>query len=332
MATLEEKLLDILPSVLPTDPDEAVNGTDLIQRIESQALLEGGYASDTLRNFFTKLSLNPSTNIAKRDQGHGYYLREESSVKEEEKYITPQATHEERKAREHQPEEKFRSIYMRYEEIEEANFPVHIDHTRANRSKAGVNKWKFPGVMVPQWEVDQIESKIDEHILEVKKSIGDPPFIIESTELKVSLSLGSFREYFFQCVSNSKWSNTTSLVIASSVNDELIAEELRRLGASYNVSITSYGMSESCIEDLPPASQISKMSESEFQNIVGEININRISPSTKRESIDWNHVSDMRQQSNEFEDIFKWIAKCLLDKKPFNYSDFKKMSEIEGKY
>ena len=67
--SLRDQLRDILPQILPTDPSEAIKGTELIRLVRVK--LKDDYSDATLRYHFSILSYDPSSPIAKVDQGQG---------------------------------------------------------------------------------------------------------------------------------------------------------------------------------------------------------------------------------------------------------------------
>ena len=249
MASLREQLIDILSreGILPESPEQAINGTHLLEKV--LPLLDDSVNPSSVRQYFYLFSGDPTSPIAKVDQGHGYYLRvtetspdnEQDTEGEYRRSISGELVSE--STRQSQPEEKFRAIFMRYSEFNN-QFPIHIEHTRASKQPSGVNEWKFPDVVVVEWgsEVRREDSlRLDKDMLEIKRSLGEQPFKIRSVELKVALSLSTFRQNFFQCVSNSKWAHVAQLAIAGRVPDGILADEIRRLGTSYDVSVVSFG-------------------------------------------------------------------------------------------
>lgn len=117
-----------------------------------------------------------------------------------------------------------------------------------------------------EWDVGEAKDagfRLDPDLLEVKRSLGEQPFRLSSIELKVELSLADFRAAFFQCVSNSKWAHHAVLAVAAKIADKTLAEELRRLGSSYDVTVLTYGIAREALTDLPSASAILKMGEGE---------------------------------------------------------------------
>ncbi|HYG63071.1 MAG TPA: hypothetical protein VEL74_10855 [Thermoanaerobaculia bacterium] len=339
MATLREQLTKILPSVLPDRAEDAINGTDLLATVRGK--LDGDYSEASVRTHFSVMSADPTSPIAKVDQGHGYYRRSlgttAAAIPIDEggaKSVTEEAAEEFLGQRASQREEKFRSIYMRYAEITN-QFPMHVEHTKGARQRAGVNKWKFPDVVVLRWEVGEVSDagfRLAREVLEVKKSLGEQPFKLISSELKVELAIGSFREAFFQCVSNSKWAHSAQLAVAAKINDESLAEELRRLGTSYDVSVVSYGLEPEYLDSLPPADKILKMQTGDFEAIAANVAVTRVATGRDRETLDWEHLRDLRAQSEEFSNLFRWTAYCLEKKSPYRYEDWEKIARLESRY
>src|ERR1700760_3484552 len=71
--SLREQLRDLLPQILPPNPSDAIKGTELIRLVRLR--LKDDYSDATLRYHFSILCYDPSSPIAKVDQGQGYYLR-----------------------------------------------------------------------------------------------------------------------------------------------------------------------------------------------------------------------------------------------------------------
>jgi hypothetical protein len=72
-ATLWEQLNKIFPEVLPTEAPKAINGTQLIALVKPK--LVGDFTENAIRGYFSFMSKDPSTTIAKKSDGQGYYLR-----------------------------------------------------------------------------------------------------------------------------------------------------------------------------------------------------------------------------------------------------------------
>lgn len=275
--------------------------------------------------------------MARVEQGFGYYLRAAPSGEPNPpaESIRPDAPVETaphvETPRTEQLEEKFRAFFIR-NSLFESRFPVHIEHTTALRQPAGVNKWKFPDVVELDWNAGEATEDgfiLDKAVLEVKRSLGEQPFRVASVELKVDLTLANFRQHFFQCVSNSMWSHAATLVVAAPIVDSLLAGELRRLGASYGVQIHAFDLSLERLSQLPNATQILSLPDDQFETLRGDIKPVQISAGATRHAIDWDHVRDMMTQSQDFKDIFEWIARCLRDARAYSFKRYLDLREIE---
>ncbi len=155
MPTLWSQLNTIYPNVLSPDPERSINGTQLFDAVKGR--LDGDYAETSIRQHFSEMSRDPTTSIAKLALRHGYYLRptqdrETVEVAASSNAVTTAAIG----TRGEQPEEKFRAIFIRLAEREN-RFPMHIEHTRASGRTAGINLWKFPDVVLLQWEVVTVQ-------------------------------------------------------------------------------------------------------------------------------------------------------------------------------
>jgi hypothetical protein len=333
-ATLWEQLNRVYPEVLSPESKDAINGTKLLEKVRGR--LDKDYTENTIRQHFSEMSQDPTSSIARVADRQGYFLRraENREVVEPPKASEAPTSAAASEGRESQLEEKFRSIFMRYSERSNL-FPMHVEHTHAARRAEGINKWKFPDVVLLGWGVGKLTDqgyRLDPNLLAVKMSLGEQPFSLQSIELKVPLSASTFRENFFQCVSNSKWADSATLAVANSIDDSTLSEELRRLGASYDVSVVSYGLSSEFLESLPNASDIRKMTDVDFDDrIAPRISLQRISSGKDREALDWGHIDDLSNLSPEFKLLFEWVAHCLSQKRAYSFEDFQKIQNIEKK-
>jgi hypothetical protein len=319
--TLWNQLNSLLPSILPKSPDDAIGGKELLKLVREAGVK--GHSDDTIRSYFSWISGDPTTSMAKVDEGRGYYLRMTKDVIEEIAADYSEDNSSIPLQRINQREEKFRSLFMLWCLQQRRQYPMHLEHVRANRQMAGINKWKFPDVVSVKWEVEYLDEthgyRLDRDLLDVRRSLGEPPFRIASTELKVELTAPSLREIFFQCVSNSRWAHSAQLVVATKISDALIAEELRRLGASYDVAVISFGLEVSHLDHFPNASELLNLPEAEVEEILSKLVIRPIASSREREALDWEHIQDLQKQHAGMKDLFSWISKCMSDYRPYKF-------------
>lgn len=337
--TLIEQLRAVLSSHLPEDPAQALSGMELVARLRSN--IEGKYADGSIRQNLSILAADPTSPIARLEGGHGYYRRPLLQPGTEEVQVSPASGGNQRSSadteatgtgRDNQAEEKFRALYLRLARWE-ARLPMRIEHLSGQRQPQGVNKWKFPDVIVVDWLIGESSENgfaLDRSLLEVKRGLGERPFNLTSVELKVELSLGTFREHFFQCVSNSMWAHQACLAIAMPVSDSLLAAELRRLGGSHGVMVQTFGLSSDMISALPPAKEILSIGDDAFEKLAQNITPQTLAAGKMRPSLDWEHLRDMKAQSPEFKRLFDWVARCLRDGNAYALESFLKLISIEN--
>lgn len=325
---------------LPVDPKKAVLGTTLVIKVKNR--LNGQFSENSIKNYFSSLSKDPQSPIAKVSGGFGYFRRPISetsygTVIDSEEIGTPVVRNNidagNARPRGEQPEEKFRALYMKWIETE-SKFPAYIEHTIATRAASGTHRWKFPDVVCLDWgdalnpDPTNDGNELDVTLLDIKKSVGDRLFGILSVELKVEIRLADLREYFFQCVSNSKWANEAHLVVACATNDEVVEKELKRLGSSFNVSVTTFGLTRDEVDNLPNADLLAKAGEEQIAGFCK--NIKRIYSSTADDMLDWEHIKDLRNINADFNDVFKWIAACLNKNKPYSISTYREIELLRN--
>ncbi|MBL8545460.1 MAG: hypothetical protein JNL81_03300 [Hyphomonadaceae bacterium] len=315
-----DRLPQLLEQVLPKSPDKAIKGTELVPLLRNAGLREDEWTDESLRSRFSQLVRQETSVIAKRVGQHGYYLRPEVSNPSEAP-STQEQEGDTPRTRDDQGEEKFRSIFMAWCE-REGELPVHIEHTNANRQTAGLNLWKFPDVVSLRWDVlnndDRGRPILDQAILDVRKTLGEQPFRISSTELKVELTAGTLRQVFFQCVSNSRWAHNARLVVATDILDEALASEIQRLGASYGVSVTTFSLTKEDLSRLPPANKIQSADQVE-EKLGRKLSVTTVVSAAEKDFLDWEHIKDMQEQHDHFRKIFRWIAKSIADYRPHSF-------------
>ena len=113
-----------------------------------------------------------------------------------------------------------------------------ISESRSIRK--GYSEWSHPdmvGVYLPldDWgqEVVNLNRLSDNNLIRLR-----------SFELKKSLSQSTYREAFFQAVSNSSWANEGYLVAAEIDEDDDLLAELQRLSASFGIGVIHLRLDE----------------------------------------------------------------------------------------
>lgn len=332
--TCEDYVRELVPELLPDDPEAAKLGTELAEEMRTRLDARGlDYAPITLQMALTTLSRDPSSPVAKRDGRQGYYLRPVAAPPEEAPDLGDSASSREPDAAQTQlglggqREEKFRAVYMAFEERNRA-FPYRIEHRAGSRHPAGVDLWKYPDVVVLEWRQDLVDERLDlrREMLQVTQSLAEQPFSLTSVELKVEVSLSGFRQAFFQCLSNSRWAHVPCLAVAAHITDQLLADELRRLGTSYGVRVVTCGLSPEALDALPA------VGDDAFADAAGQPlkDMRVLAVGERRAFLDWEHARGMSDASPDFRFLWQWISTCLERHRAYSASQARQCLDLDG--
>tara|TARA_R110002096_G_scaffold240324_4_gene432114 strand:- start:1913 stop:2953 length:1041 start_codon:yes stop_codon:yes gene_type:complete len=331
---LRDQLKEILPDILPRNPAQAIKGTELIEMVKHR--LKQDYSDATLRYHFSIMSCDPSSPIAKVEQGQGYYLRTST-------------IHTVNSARNlfHQGNgdgsagsvmgsgdvdvalsraAKFRAVVQRYLESVQ-QFPFSFE--RSFSIDAESNRWRVPDLAVVDWLVgkDAEEAVIlDKDKLEVSRRLGQSPLRISSVKLRLELNHGTLFEDLFQCLATSEWSNAGELLIAAPIEDPALIEEVRRFASRYGIGVISFGLDADVLDDMPEPAAIENLSLREFDSIQGLLQIRRYSAPETGKGYDWQHVTVSAEDNPDFARFENWISRCLLEERAVTSREF---DEIE---
>jgi hypothetical protein len=322
---LRDHLKDILPQILPANPAEAIKGTELIRLVRYR--LGEEYSDATLRYHFSIMSCDPSSPIAKVEQGQGYYLRR--SVLGGAHVSVTQArlgmlfeTDAEALDLAVARERKFRAIFARDQETA-GRFPFLFESPLAPDAPFE-SFWKCPDAAVLDWEASDLPShgaQLSRRTLALRQAMGLPPFRLVSARLRIEVTHQSCRQDFFQALSNARWAHHGELVIATSLADEHLADELRQLGTEFGIGVLCYGLTHDELDELRPGYEIPRMTAREFEALQSRLKPQRICPSRPR-SIDWATVERLQIEHREFDELFEWLWRCVRDERAYNRREF----------
>ena len=324
---LRDQLKEILPDILPRNPAQAIKGTELIEMVKHR--LKQDYSDATLRYHFSIMSCDPSSPIAKVEQGQGYYLRTST-------------IHTVNSARNlfHQGEgdgsamaagdvdialsraAKFRAVVQRYLESVQ-QFPFSFEQSFTIDAEG--NRWRVPDLAVVDWLVGQnVEDAVvlDKAKLEVTRRLGESPLKISAVKLRLELNHGSLFEDLFQCLATSEWSNAGELLIAAPIEDPRLIEEVRRFASRYGIGVISFGLDADVLDDMPEPAAIENLSLREFDSIQGLLHIRRYATPKTGQSYDWQHVTVSATENPDFARCENWISRCLLEERAVTSNEF----------
>jgi hypothetical protein len=327
--SLRKQLSDILPTLLPSNPSDAIKGTELIRLTRLQ--LVGNYSDASLRYHFSIMSCDPASPIAKVEKGQGYYRRSAplpALSGAQELLSLTQGRLDDLTADQGVVDgammriRKFRAVVTRYFEIN-GRFPFAFRQAFAKDSPIS-NLWKYPELVLVDWETGgspDEEMSLDETMLAFKQRLGIAPFRLHAARLRIQPSLATYREDFFQTLSVSMWAQGGELIYAAPVEDEALADGLRRLGAAFGVGVTSFGLTAEALEELPRPANILNALPRETEAIMSRLDIHRICAPSSRPHLDWTALGSMRNESEEAEKLVQWLTRCIDGRRAEAFKD-----------
>ncbi|MEC9327669.1 MAG: hypothetical protein VYC63_07115 [Verrucomicrobiota bacterium] len=319
--SLREHLRKLLPEILPPAPKNAIKGTELIELVKLK--LDQKYSDATLRYHFSIMSCDPSSPIAKVEHGQGYYLRTNTltSMKSARHMLSPSqttlgdtfgyTTSNEALLRAN----KFRSIVSQSTKTE-GKVPFILENTFGEEAQYE-DLWKYPDLISVSWKVgvNPSRSELDEDMLNLQRSFGSQPFTLKSMKMKLEIRNDTYREDFFQCLSNSRWAHYGELLVAAPIEGNNLINNLRSLGNEFGIGITSYGLPKEVLDDLSEPGAIQHFTEREIEDLFKLINYQKIAESRPRNELAWEQVNELRNSNAEIDSMFKWLSQSLEEGK-----------------
>ena len=168
--------------------------------------------------------------------------------------------------------------------------------------------------MLVDWETGGVPDEamaLDESMLAFKQRLGIAPFRLHAARLRIQPSLQTFREDFFQTLAVSQWTQGGELIYAAPIEDEALADGLRRLSAAFGVGVTSFGLTPEALDDLPRPANILNAHPRETEAIMARLEIHRIAAVRSRPHLDWMELSSLRNESEEADQLVRWLTRCI---------------------
>lgn len=147
--------------------------------------------------------------------------------------------------------------------------------------KSGYSDWTHPdivGFSIPleDWQPD---------VIAFNELSDRNALTLFSFEIKRHLTKGTYREAYFQAVSNSSWAHQGYLVAAEIDEDDDLLAELERLAASFGIGIIQL--------------QLADLSESRV-----------VYPARVRNGLDWETINKLCEQNDDFQ---KFLQSVRID-------------------
>lgn len=150
-------------------------------------------------------------------------------------------------------------------------FSKTIYHESSKRTVKGFNKWLHPDIVAVYFPFDDYLKEVQQ----TQVSFSGTSFKIFSFELKIAISFSTLREYYFQAVSNSSWSNEGYLVTLRIEDDSNLFDELRRLNNAFGIGVIK----------LDP----NDLEQSEI-----------ILPAKEKSILDWDTINRLADENRDF--------------------------------
>ncbi|MBX3414248.1 MAG: hypothetical protein KF708_16290 [Pirellulales bacterium] len=147
-----------------------------------------------------------------------------------------------------------------------------------NAKKSGYSEWTYPdmvGFSIPleDWQTD---------VIAFNELSDKNALTLFSFELKREINKATYREAYFQAVSNSSWAHQGYLVAAKISQDDDLLAELERLAASFGIGIIQL--------------QLSDLSESQV-----------IYPARAKGNLDWETINKLCEENKDFQTFLQSV-------------------------
>lgn len=169
-----------------------------------------------------------------------------------------------------------------------------IYHESSKKSQKGADKWLYSDIVGVSFEYKDYQKELNKFI----GKFSSLPIKIYAFEMKKHLSVSSFREYYFQAVSNSSWANEGYLVALDiDESDEELMDLMKRLSYSFGIgviSLNSQNVDESVI-----------LARAEF-----------------RENLDYSVMNELSMKNPDFKKFLESVEEFNIEKEYRSKSEF----------
>ncbi len=322
--SLRKQLNDVLPDYLPANPKEAIKGTELIRLLRMR--LEGNYSDASLRYHFSIMSCDPTSPIAKVEKGQGYYRRTApvpALSSAQEIFSQYQGRLDDMSGDQDEVDHalmrirKFRAIVNKWCDVN-GRFPFAFREPFGADAPVG-NLWKFPEMLLVDWESGDGDEG-DRTMLKLKSQLGLPPFRLHAARLRILPAHHSFREDFFQALSASVWAQGGELIYAAPIEDEALAESIRKLSVTFGIGVTTFGLTAEILDELPRPANIINAHPRETEALMEKLDVTRVSTVKSRPHVDWAALESIRGDSADVDKLLGWLSESAESGRilPFN--------------
>lgn len=250
--SLRDKLVEILPDLLPAREEEAIKGKELIARV--RAVLGDAYSDHSLRSQFSFIALEPDSCLARVENGQGYYLRTEETAPSLHNMFESEA---EASREGHDPLHKALALAVRL--YDTAGMGVFVYPLEDEES------WEHPDLVAVQWPA----ATTDETGALVFEPADSPTPYLRAVCVCIEPDAESCRRAFFRTLACSLCTQEAELLI---VGDEPhMPTELTRLASLYGVGIRAISANVAEENALPRADEIFRADAADARGLLSEL-------------------------------------------------------------
>ena len=250
--SLRDKLVEILPDLLPAREEEAIKGKELIARV--RAVLGDAYSDHSLRSQFSFIALEPDSCLARVENGQGYYLRTEETAPSLHNMFESEA---EASREGHDPLHKALALAVRL--YDTAGMGVFVYPLEDEES------WEHPDLVAVQWPA----ATTDETGALVFEPADSPTPYLRAVCVCIEPDAESCRRAFFRTLACALCTQEAELLI---VGDEPhMPSELTRLASLYGVGIRAISANVAEENALPRADEIFRADTADARGLLSEL-------------------------------------------------------------
>ena len=299
--SLRSQLEELLPELLPSDPAQAIKGTELIRLVRLR--LGEEYSDASLRYHFSFMASEPDSEIAKVERGQGYYRRQrDRGGKSAARGLLPLFLGEEESDALNC---RARTLALAVRQYDTTGRGVFVFST----SETG-SSWTKPDLAVVEWPEGEWEGNalvFDRSALERRRMIGAPMMGIRGVCVACMPGGEEARKDFFRTLATSRWAQCGELVIVGELPDDSECAELRGLAAEFGVGVICLEIAEERLCELPGAEEIFKAGDEECAALLAELTPIRLAAGRVKAL----EADTGETLGGEFGALFDWLAACL---------------------
>lgn len=311
---LRQQLDQILPSLLPTDPAQALKGTELIRLVRLR--LDGDYSDASLRFHFSALAGDPSSLLSKVEKSQGYFRRPAPAER------TASTAHQPLLASlavEFSGDDAPIEVQRRQKVL--AISLLHYEQTRFTPylltpppDAPCCDPWITPQLLLVDSPLTGDEDGLhqDMRTLRSRQLLGLPALPMHAISISLIPTLERCRMQFFRALSSTSWAHSGELLYAEAVTEDALAHALRHLGTTHGMGITSLGLSLEQIDDLPPAYEIMEADAERTESLLEKLDPVVLVPTRPRPTLDSTALEGVFKNAPHVSDLLTDLHSALF--------------------